>query len=107
LLAHAKVDPARVRRCQRGVLFRDDERLVVGQQHTAGAQPDPVRPGGQNRREYGRCRAADASDAVLLPHPEPAVTEVVGSLCHLRGLPERGRSRLTGQLRYDVQHRVS
>lgn len=107
LLRDTEVDPTRVRRSERSELFSNDQRLVVGQKEPAGSQPDAIRSCSQDGCQHRRCCTADASDTMLLPYPEPAVPEVISGQCDLRRLPERGRSRLTGQLRYDVQHRVS
>jgi len=105
--ADTEIDPARIRRTQCGKLLRHHQRLVVRQLHTARAQPDPVGPCSQDRGEHGRAGTAAPPHSMVFRKPEAAIAEVIGSLGNLSGLPERGRRGLAGQLRYDVEHRVS
>lgn len=51
--AESHVDPARVERLEHAELFGHDERLVIGQHHAAGADPDP---GGRS----GYCSSQDS-----------------------------------------------
>lgn len=105
--ADTEIDPARIRRTQRGKLLSHHQRLVVRQLHTTRAQPDPVGPSSQYCGKHGRAGTADPPHAMVFRKPEAAVSQVVGGLGNLSGLPECRRRGLAGQLRYYVEHRVS
>ena len=56
----AQVDPARVQRLQGAELLGHDQRLVVGQHHAAGADPDPG-------AGAARCAISTAGDELPMP----------------------------------------
>ena len=96
--ADTEVDPPGVQRVERAELLGDDERLVVGQHHTARADPDALRHGGQVGDQDGGCRARDTGHPVVLGDPVPPEAELLGEPHQLRAGGERGRR---GRVRAD------
>jgi len=90
------VDPARGQRLQYAELLRHDERVVVRQHHAAGADPDPIRAGGNSRGQHCRRGADHSWHAVVLRHPETLVTKLFHLLSEIDGRPQRLRLGLAG-----------
>jgi hypothetical protein len=89
--ADAKVDPSRMQRFEEGELLGDDERRMVGQHHTAGADANPLGRGGQMGDQYGRRGAGDRREVVVLGDPEAVIAELLGTPRQGRRLRQRGR----------------
>ena len=90
--ADAQVDAAGVQRLQHAELFGDHQRGVVGQHHAAGPDPHRRRRGGEVRDQHRRGRAGDGGHVVVLGHPEPVVTQLLGT----PGQRGRVAQRVTG-----------
>ena len=86
--ADAEVDAAGMERLEHAELLGDHQRHMVGQHHAAGADPDDLRRVGDVTDQHGRRRAGDAGHVVVLGHPEPVETEVLGALGQVDGGPE-------------------
>ena len=71
----AEVDPARMKRFEGAELFGHDQRLVVGQHHAAGTDPDPLRAGREVGDDHGGSRTGDPGHVVVLGHPVAVVAE--------------------------------
>ena len=91
-----EVDAARVQRVERAELLGDDERLVVGQHHTARADADPLGDGRQVGDQHGRRGARDPRHPVVLRHPVAPEPEILDELDELRAGRQRGRRRRAG-----------
>ncbi len=90
-----EVDPARVKRLQHPELLGDHQRRVVGQHHAAGADPHPLGPRRQGRRQDRRRGARDPGDVVVLGDPVAVIAEPLGRLARGRpswSAPRRGWS---------------
>ena len=87
--AEAEVDAARVERLEGAELFGDGERGVVGEHHTAGADPQGGRGVGQVGDQDRRGGAGDAGHVVVLGHPVAGVAESLDVLRQLDRVGER------------------
>nr|CEL17772.1 putative membrane protein [Kibdelosporangium sp. MJ126-NF4]CTQ91004.1 putative membrane protein [Kibdelosporangium sp. MJ126-NF4] len=85
----AHVDPPRVQRLQHPELLGDHERLVVGQHHATGADPDRGRRRRYRRGQHGRRRSRDTRHAVVFRHPETVVAQLLGLLREPDRVPQR------------------
>jgi hypothetical protein len=94
--ADAQVDPARVQRLQRAELLGHHQRRVVGQHHAARADPDRRGRRGQVGDQHGRGRAGDGRHVVMLGHPEPPVSEFLGTFSQLSSVAQRIARRRPG-----------
>ena len=74
----AEVDPAGMERLQHAELLGHHQRHVVGQHHSAGADPHGRGRVGDVADQHGRRGTRDAGHVVVLGHPEPPVPEPFG-----------------------------
>lgn len=102
--AEPHVDPAGKERLQHPELLGDDQRLMIGEHHTAGADPDRRGRGGDGRREHGRRGTGDPRHTVMLGDPEPVVAECLDPPCEPHGVAQCRRPVLalpgTGAVEY-------
>ena len=73
-----QVDAPRIKRLQHAELLRHLERAVVGQQHAAGADPDPGGLGGDAREQDLRAGIGKRGDRVMLGEPVAVEAQLLG-----------------------------
>ena len=99
----AEVDAAGRERLQRGELLGHDERGVVRQHDSAGADPDAAGAGGRGGDEHRGSRRRDGRHVVVLGEPVAPVAERVGALRDGEGSGDRLGAGLRGAHRHEVE----
>src|SRR5579864_239165 len=99
--AKAKIDAPRVKRFQRAKLFCDDDRRMIWQHDSAGANTHGAGASGNISDDDRRCGAGDANHVVVLGQPEAAIAPTFSVLGQIEGVMQGIGRR--GSLRHERQ----
>ena len=101
----AEVDPAGMRRLEQRELLGDDQRSVVRQHHSAGADPDPAGGGRDHGDQHRRIGRGDGRHVVVLGHPDSACAPAA-SATRARATLARSASPVDWPVRTGIRSRT-